>query len=1238
MADDFRERVVFEFDLTDATKATDLVKGLQRAVAETTSELPKLERGLGRLAGAQDRSGQSVRQANTAWDRQNRIYDDYLRHQDRATKSIDGLSSGSLPRLRYALYDVAASAGALGVAFIGLDVAILKTAIDFQRQFADVARTSGVTGDAFGALRKQFTDLAQTVPVAFSELTKIGSIAAQLNIGAESLAAFTSIVARFSATTNVSIEQSAMSLGRLAQLLPDVQGNYEALASSILKVGVNSIATESQIISIATQIAGIGSQSGLTADEVVGLSAALASVGIQPELSRGLVTRLFTNIQVAISQSGDRLEDFGRISGTTGAQFARTWEGDAGQALLDLLRGIQVNGGASVETLRALGIVSVRDLPALQKLAQNADLVAEAFGYSAEGMRDATEVALQYRVIAETVAAKIQQLQNNVQVLFDTIGGATTGPLAAFIDFLNQAVISIDAFASTDAGQVLSVIAVGLIGVVGVMATLIATASLAAASLAAVKTALDSVGVSAGFAAGAMNVLKVALISTGIGAAVVVIGSLVAAIAGASGAFDDASTTARKYFGDLTNLGTALRRDTEIYQRTGQAIYLIADAQNAAAGATRQATLAYGENAKAALASALAANESFQQLVTQIRDGDFGGLDAGALTRALLGPNPEAEATAYVQRFVESAKAEATRGFSGATNDSYAAILGIESRIEESFKPVFTLITVVSGAIQGQADAFYALQVASGAAGVGVDELTGHQVDLASALRDSIDAIFEVPNASRAAQDALAGIGTEFAEAGAAAAFSGKGVQDYISSVVDLYGPTPAAADAVQVLVNSLIASGYAASASAPELQYLNQVVALLGGSSSRRTTDLSSFARSIDRVGSSAASAAPQVRTLVDYANDLSGVFSRSFDIRFGSQLASDTIANSFANLSKRIDDARRSLQSLRSQRDILQYFLSTATRYGDTLRANQIRAELAELNEKIADTQADASTELEGNTVQARQNREAITSLLQQYRSYITALAASGADQATLNEAVRRSRAEFLSQASALGFAAPELAKYAVQFDGLSTAINNVPRAITVTGNADPAIQALNEFNAKLEATRQNAARGISFPTPHVPMARYQEYAINPSDRHIYRYGLETGALQGELIGTTFRKYIGTWAQGGYTGAGGKYEPAGIVHRGEYVVPKHGVNQATGLPRPEYISQLTRGSSGSGGGYAGGGYVRDSGPMLVELVAGDKQLLAGNGPTFLVLPDGRVLAEVVNSQNQMNALQGRN
>lgn len=54
----------------------------------------------------------------------------------------------------------------------------------------------------------------------------------------------------------------------------------------------------------------------------------------------------------------------------------------------------------------------------------------------------------------------------------------------------------------------------------------------------------------------------------------------------------------------------------------------------------------------------------------------------------------------------------------------------------------------------------------------------------------------------------------------------------------------------------------------------------------------------------------------------------------------------------------------------------------------------------------------------------------------------------------------------------------------------------------------------------------------------------------------------IPGVDIGTLPRLGVPQFYSGGFTGRGGKYEPAGIVHKGEYVIPKSMVNQSTGLP----------------------------------------------------------------------------
>jgi hypothetical protein len=410
------------------------------------------------------------------------------------------------------------------------------------------------------------------------------------------------------------------------------------------------------------------------------------------------------------------------------------------------------------------------------------------------------------------------------------------------------------------------------------------------------------------------------------------------------------------------------------------------------------------------------------------------------------------------------------------------------------------------------------------------------------------------------------------------------------------------------------------------------------GADFSDATVSADDYAKALTNVGGAAGGAGKKVRTLVDYANDLSGVFGRAFDIRFGSQLAVDEVADSWETLGERIRDARIEIQQLTADRSIKEYFLSVANAYGDELRAGVLRGEIAELNEKIADTQADASSELQGNSKAARQNRTVITGLLKNYEDYITALAAGGADQATLNAAVSKSRAEFLAQAQALGFSNQQLQPYIASFEDLRTVIAGVPRNITVNANANPAIQALNEYNAALNAARANASAGVPAVTPYVATARYQAVPISAADRSLFQRSLNAGTLQGYLSGNTWFKYLGTYAQGGYTGAGGKYEPAGVVHRGEYVVPKQHVNQSTGLPNPGFMNALgSQMPASRGPSYAGGGPVAGN-TLVLEL--GPKSLRAmqsgSMGGDIVIAVDSKEIARANRAGSRQLAFSG--
>lgn len=62
---------------------------------------------------------------------------------------------------------------------------------------------------------------------------------------------------------------------------------------------------------------------------------------------------------------------------------------------------------------------------------------------------------------------------------------------------------------------------------------------------------------------------------------------------------------------------------------------------------------------------------------------------------------------------------------------------------------------------------------------------------------------------------------------------------------------------------------------------------------------------------------------------------------------------------------------------------------------------------------------------------------------------------------------------------------------------------------------------------------------------------------------------------------KQIGGFAEGGYTGNGGKYQPAGIVHKGEYVAPQHVMKNPAAQPHISALESMRL------KGYADGGFV---------------------------------------------------
>lgn len=484
----------FEVELRIDLNAADLRGELSRSLGDLNNSVTGFDRKIAGVQGSLNKT------------------------QGAAQKAAAGLST-----TRYALYDVAQTATIAGAAMLGLATATVGVAIAWERDFAQVIRTTGVTGDAVGALREDLVDLAQTMPVAFGDLAQIATLGGQLGVAESRIGSFTETVAKFSAVTDLTVDAAATAFGRLDALLPDVQGNYDALGSSIAKVGVESVATESQIVAISTQISSMGSFAGLTADQVVGLSGALASVGAAPELSRGTVTRLFTEMSQAVSEGGDQLEGFAKVAGVSSDEFASSFGtarfGPIFQSFIEGLDDTTRNGGNAVAMLDELGIKSVRDVPLLLRLAGAGTLLGDSFNDAAEGFANATELNRQYGIISETTAARLQVFVQNFMALLDAMGQSSLGPIGSTLDALSGFLGMLTDIASTPIGGFLAGLAIAFGAILGVLGLATGAMALFGASTIGVQQGLAGIvaiaptasarilgaGNAAGLAAGGMT-------------------------------------------------------------------------------------------------------------------------------------------------------------------------------------------------------------------------------------------------------------------------------------------------------------------------------------------------------------------------------------------------------------------------------------------------------------------------------------------------------------------------------------------------------------------------------------------------------------------------------------------------------------------------------------------------------------------------------------------------------------
>jgi TP901 family phage tail tape measure protein len=334
---------------------------------------------------------------------------------------------------RYALYDVGNFYQSVAQNLIRVSRQIFDTTQSYRRfetSFTSVERAMQLTGAAATDMRNQFVLLSETIPVAFEDIARIGTLGAQMGIASDGIIGFTETVSKFSSITGISAETVAQQFGRIAELADVDPTQFNNLGSAVAFAGVNAVATEAEILNLTQSIAAVSNQSGITAPEIVGIATALASVGIQAEQARGVFTRVFADIDRAAQGGGKSLQALADVTGLSAETISSSWgqDGAANQVFIALLEGLN-----SADNLTAafdkLNIVETREINTLTRLAKNLDVVQQALSDSNVSFEDATFLGDSFDRTADNLDSKITLLKNN----FDSLAAALSGGFAAGI-------------------------------------------------------------------------------------------------------------------------------------------------------------------------------------------------------------------------------------------------------------------------------------------------------------------------------------------------------------------------------------------------------------------------------------------------------------------------------------------------------------------------------------------------------------------------------------------------------------------------------------------------------------------------------------------------------------------------------------------------------------------------------------------------------------------------------------
>ena len=365
---------------------------LNKALKFLNNELKTIERG----TPAWDAHVQKIRQVKAEIDKVNAELKQ---------------SESMLTRVKNRINDWGATAATAAAALTGVIAAgkaAVQTYAEMQQEEANVRKYTGMTEEQVNHLNDAFKKM--DTRTSREELNQLAQEAGRLGLQSEEdVLGFVRAADKINVSLDDLGDGATLTLSKLTDIFGDkerlgVEQSLLAVGSVINELSQNSTAAAPYLAEFGQRLAGVGAQAHMTIPEIMGFGAVLDSQGQKLEMSSTALSKVIMNL----------FKDPAKIAKATGLaveEFSETCKRSTNEGLLMLLDRLHELGGIDslAPVFADMGENGARASAVLAALAGNVDMVRQQQEAANVAFQEAVSIDKEFTVQNTTVQAELEK-------------------------------------------------------------------------------------------------------------------------------------------------------------------------------------------------------------------------------------------------------------------------------------------------------------------------------------------------------------------------------------------------------------------------------------------------------------------------------------------------------------------------------------------------------------------------------------------------------------------------------------------------------------------------------------------------------------------------------------------------------------------------------------------------------------------------------------------------------------